>query len=176
MNQYCIPIAIDLYPLIKDIREYQRIPYQNVSVDNINPKLISFFNELKISLIGFSIFYKPASSLQIKPHSDFEGGDYVKLNFVYGGKNSKMIWYRVKNNIQDHSTYITGNTGLHTSYNFSDVEKVYEHHVGCPSIVQVGVPHSILNTEEPRWCLSMVMVDDRGEKIPMQEIKNILQL
>jgi hypothetical protein len=45
--------------------------------------------------------------------------------------------------------------------------------VKFPSIIQAGVPHNIVNYIEPRWCLSIVLVKQNGERLTMKESINI---
>lgn len=175
MNEYCIPLNLDLYPLNKPITDYGTIPYQTIDSTDINEKLHDFFNHHKLILSDFGLFYKPAPSF-IKPHTDCQGGDYVKLNYIYGGKDSKMIWYKTKEHILDKEN-ITGNAGLYIPYRFDEVEKIYEQTLSEFNIVQVGIPHNILNLIEPRWCLTIVLKHCMNHsRVTMQEIKNILNL
>ena len=175
MTNYCIPLTLDFYPLNKPITEYGTIPYQTIDAKDINVKLYDFLNQNKLILCNCGIFYKPALSF-IKPHTDCQGGDYVKLNYIHGGKDSKMIWYKTKDTIPSKEN-INGKAGSYIPYNLNEVEKIYEQTLSNYNIVQVGIPHNILNMIEPRWCLTIVIYHQSDySRVTMQEIKDILNL
>ena len=175
MNNYYSHLNLSLHPLNKPVTDYGTIPYQDIDPKDINVKLYDFFKQHNLKLSGFGLFYKPAHSF-IKPHTDWQGGDFVKLNYIYGGKDSKMIWYKTKDNIPIKESN-TGKPGLYIPYNFNEVEKIYEQTLSEYNIVQVGIPHNILNTVEPRWCVSMVVYHTSNHnRVAMQEIRNILKL
>jgi hypothetical protein len=175
MTDYCIPLTLDFYPLNRSITEYGTIPYQNIDLNDINPKLYDFFKKYNLGLSSFGLFYKPAPSF-IKPHTDCQGGDYVKINYIYGGKDSKMIWYKTKDTTNTISN-IRGKAGLFIPYHLNEVEKIYEQTLSEFNIVQVGIPHNILNMIEPRWCLTIVICHESDRsRVTMQDIKNILNV
>ena len=175
MTDYCIPLTLDFYPLNKSITEYGTITYQSIDPKDINLKLYDFFKQYNLALTSFGLFYKPTSSF-IKPHTDCEGGDYVKINYIYGGKDSKMIWYKTKDIIHTKES-ATGKPGSFIPYDLNEVEKIYEQTLSKYNIVQVGIPHNILNMLEPRWCLTIVVRHQSDySRVTMKDIKNILNL
>jgi hypothetical protein len=91
-------------------------------------------------------------------HSDRAiSGDYSKLNWIYGGKDSVMKWYTVKNSIQSTAPlYKTPIDSPSLQYKAADVELIHEQAVGKPSLVQVGCPHNVVNGPEERFCVSIV--------------------
>ena len=74
------------------------------------------------------------------------------------GKKSLMCWYSSKEGVTNHINY----TAIETkSINFTpnEVTLLHRQNVASPSIVQVGIPHNIINAAEERWCLSLVPID-----------------
>jgi hypothetical protein len=51
------------------------------------------------------------------------------------------------------------------AYDLHEVEIIGRQTVGFPSIVQAGIPHNIINYEEPRYCLSVVFVKNTGREL-----------
>jgi hypothetical protein len=175
MTDYCIPLTLDFYPLNKSITEYGTIPYQPIDPKDINLKLYDFFKQYNLALTSFGLFYKSTPNF-IKPHTDCEGGDYVKINYIYGGKDSKMIWYKTKD-ITHTKEGATGKPGSFIPYDLNEVEKIYEQTLSEYNMVQVGIPHNILNMLEPRWCLTIVVRHQSDySRVTMKDIKNILNL
>lgn len=92
---------------------------------------------------------------------------FAKLNFVYGAKGSRMVWHRLKPGYKivpqvtdDQKKYRTP-TGSNVAYvgvPSSECFPVASAQIGTPTLVDVGVPHSVLNsTREHRWCISIPM-------------------
>ena len=87
-----------------------------------------------------------------------------------------MIWYKTKDNIPIKENII-GKPGSYIPYNLNEVEKVYEQTLSGYNIVQVGIPHNILNMVESRWCLTIVIYHQSDySRVTMTEIKNILNI
>ena len=173
MNDYTFSLDLDFYPLNKPITDYSGTnPYHRLDSKDINPKLHDFLKQHNLAIANCTIFYRPKENF-LSPHTDFQGGDYVKLLYVYGGKDSKMIWYKIKDNIDTK----INTDAVYQIHQFDEVEKIYEDTLLKYNIVQVGIPHTILNSLEPRWCLTMVLEHQLDRRrVTMQEIKNILSI
>lgn len=90
---------------------------------------------------------------------------FAKLNFVYGAAGSRMFWYKLKPGYvivpqvtDDQKKYRTptGSNVAYVSIPGSECFPVASTAIGTPTLVDVGVPHSVLNnTDEHRWCISI---------------------
>jgi len=135
--------------------------------------LILLLYKLKLKIQLVELFYTNSYSFTTV-HTDGAGGDYTKMNFIYGGKDSKMIWYCVKSDIQ--KSINSTNIGTpYIGYELTEVDLIEECSVKFPSIIQVGVPHNILNYEEPRYCLSVILAKTIGRRITMNESLDIFK-
>jgi hypothetical protein len=191
MTDYCINLNLGIEPvdnvetlqsLIKDSTEYFHI----FSTLNLNSKYILFFAKLGIVIHHIEIFHS-TPGMFTPLHKDvsqvpFTPGDIVKLNYVYGGKDSVMNWWSVNDGV-DHivSVNAENNTGRIDSgpikgeshaYKFEDLTWLYGSSIGHLSIVQVGIPHNVQNREEERYCLSVVLLKD-GKRLTMSDAKEI---
>jgi hypothetical protein len=101
------------------------------------------------------IFYTPPGQ-QCGIHIDgFAVTDRASVNFVQGGKDSLMHWYKLNPNVGTTKQVETQAGTPYTLYEPHQVEHVFSHAVKWPSIVQVGVPHNITNQANgPRWAIS----------------------
>jgi len=166
---YCLDINLNINPLKEnlDIKSYGIHSHIEISLSDINYNLISFLSTLNLT-IGFAeLFYTPPFSFT-GIHIDSLGGDYTKLNYIYGGENSFMNWWKQKPNV---STVIK-NTAIdsqYISYRPSEVDLIDKQQVKFPSIVQVGIPHNIQNFKEPRYCLSLVLRKQDKTRLTMAE-------
>jgi len=169
----CVDINLSLNPLKEgiDIKSYNTANHIRFPLSNINNDLISLIDKLNLKILLTELFYtKPYVITKI--HIDVTGGDYTKLNYIFGGKDSEMLWYKPK----DNTTKSINKTPIDTSYisyALHEVEMIDKQFVKFPSIIQAGVPHNIINYSEPRWCLSIVLVKQNGERLTMKESKEI---
>ena len=165
----CFDINLHLNPLKEDIdiKSYGIDSHARLPISDINPDLIELFKSLDLKILLVEVFYtKPHRVTSI--HIDARGGDYTKLNYIYGGKNSKMVWYKPKNDIKKSvSTTSIGTPYL--EYKMSEVTKIEDKVVNFPSIIQAGIPHNIINQAEHRYCLSIVLIRNNDNRITMEE-------
>ena len=127
---------------------------------DIDPHLLNFLYQLDLTVFHAEAFYTvPKGKLFIHIDSD-RLSDNCKLNWVYGGSGSTMEWWE-RNNPNEPLTHKL--TDIGTKYIFFDrnkCTKVWEEEIGQPSLVNVGIPHSVNNpNDEGRWCLSFVIYD-----------------
>ena len=93
------------------------------------------------------------------PHQDCDHkNNYAKLNFVYGGKDSVMKWFKLNPGTELTSSLTEAGTKYLTVASFDDITEVYRTTVGFPSLVNVGHLHGVRNgTTEPRICYSFML-------------------
>lgn len=173
MNRYCInlsnvpdplivPVPVDKLHLYGATMIHKKIPDTL-----INPNLVDFLFKKGLKIGLAESFYLPAyDSLRI--HED--GGDQtdaLKINWVYGGEGSTMNWYEP---IADPIWYKTGLGVPFKGYTKDQVKLVYSCSVGCPSLLQVGPPHNVVNADRPRFCVSLVISNiEQGEMASFNE-------
>jgi hypothetical protein len=165
----CIDINLNLNPLKEgiDVKSYGTEIHTRFSISDINPDLIILLERLDLKILLVELFYtKPHTFTGI--HIDVTGGDYTKLNYIFGGKDSLMMWYKVKDNVVKSTSKTSINTS-YISYNPLEVSLIDKRSVRFPSIVQVGIPHNIINYSEPRYCLSIVLVRNTGERLTIKD-------
>lgn len=166
----CVNLNLNIHPLREgiDINSYGTTKHIIVSVNDINHDLMSFLNTLNLTVKFVELFYTPPYFFS-KIHTDNLGGDYVKLNYIFGGKDSFMFWWKPKLDTSTQPVKTSINS-LYIGYHETDVDLVDKQQVKFPSIVQVGVPHNIENFEEPRYCLSLVLrKQDDNTRLTMAE-------
>ena len=173
MNKFCVDLNIKLTPLKKEISLYGTDMHQRIQSSELNPLLLEFFRKHRLGVQLVEMFYNPPHNISTI-HIDSFGGDYSKINFVWGGGASVMNWYAIKpGGVASRRT-----TGIGTkSVCFSDneVDLLHSQPVHSPSIVQVGIPHNITNGDAPRWCLSIVPVKLNGSRLTIDETTKIFK-
>ena len=157
MNKYCAYLNIP-FPLFKDNidpLQLQRIRHFKLDKSEIlSNEIQEWFASLKLDILLVEVFYTPPNEISTI-HYDSVGGNYTKLNWQFGGKNSKMNWYST-NGLHSHtkvSTPIGSNSAI---FKPDDVTQIHSQAIQNPSLVQVGIPHNIENFNEDRWVVSIV--------------------
>ncbi len=91
----------------------------------------------------------------------YEITDFPKMNFVYGNKQSPMIWYNVKDVQEQINPKYTCIDTRYLEFDKSQVEEAARTLIKNPTIVQAGVPHTVsLEGDSPRWVVSISFVKD----------------
>lgn len=170
---YCKSLNLTVSPLINEsdiVKQTER--HIEISLDRINPILYAY-----LKLLGVRVSY--AECFRLNPyqenniHTDTVRGDYVKINWIYGGKDSTMSWYTPNTNTTKNLMYTaTGTT--YENYTVDEVTLAHRQSLKSPSLVQVGVPHDVQNYSEVRHALSFVIA--KGDnRLTMTEAVDIFK-
>lgn len=144
--------------------------------DYINPELIKFLDTLNLQVTYVESFFKNRGHTgKGDVHVDCEGGNYVKLNWVFGAGESLMCWYEPKDNLQK-STCISPTKTSFLKYKEFEVNLIESAPIKNPTIVQVGIPHNVINVTENRLCISVVICT-KGikQRVSMQQALDIFK-
>ena len=159
MSKHCIPLNLKINPVTVDHSTFKNAYQTTIHAKYLNPDILSFLKKYDMRVSYAEAFYSPPNYIQ-KIHTDNSGGDYVKLNFVYGGAGSNMHWYKVKEGVKPGTTNFTPDEGTtYIPWNPSMVDLVESNDLAYPSFVQVGCPHNITNANEHRLCILLVLID-----------------
>jgi hypothetical protein len=131
----------------------------------LSTEIKDFFIHQKQYIAVVEIFYMvPNGSVAIHI-DDTEPGDFTKINWIFGGKNSKMIWYERKDSSKKAalaSSY--RNTGaLH--FTKDEVTEMHREYLQGPNLLQVGCPHTVVNGSEERFCVGVVFKNDKTTNV-----------
>ena len=172
MNPYCVDLNWNI-PLLAphvDINIFKKQYHTKGDIEDIHPIMLQHLASkgMKISLV--ETFYSKPNYIQ-SIHIDVAGGDYSKLNWVFGGANSLMHWYKLKTGVSE-KLKINSIGKTYSDYDIDQVELIHSQPIGKPSLIQVGIPHNITNGPEERLCICLVMVN-KG-RISMQKAIDLL--
>lgn len=131
----------------------------------ISKEAIDFFNDHGISITSVELFYRRPSPQWGIVHIDNDGSfDRLNINFVIGGDDSVMGWFKTKTLDAGYTT--VGDTGaVPRRYHSSEVELIHTASIKQPSLIQGGVPHAILNTKKQRWCVCANIRDSKTQHV-----------
>lgn len=152
-----LPFETDMQALVIAARTPTTLMHYPFSIDNMDPRVLEFLSDFGLTFSHMEVFHTPPlSTLPI--HIDGpRQSNLVKLNWCFGAPGSKMLWWKLKQG----TVMKEGVTPVDTRYLFAeqrDCVMIEAARIGTPTLVNVGVPHSILNqTGEPRWVLSGVL-------------------
>jgi hypothetical protein len=164
MSIYCNHVLIDIPPLdpVRFSKDniFSKFVTRSSSISNqdINPVLVDF-----LASVGLYIppnkrnlsFLSPPYYAESNIHIDsFElTHDRTALNFVYGGEDSTMNWYKPVDS-NNKGTHFIGVGYRCIMFSEDEVALVHQVRVGFPSLINTGIPHNITIKESPRLCLS----------------------
>lgn len=179
MSDYCVYLNLNINPVTIDHDKLKKNYQTPIDFENINHDFIIFLKNLGIQIWYIESFYsRPYANLNKQGiHTDCMGGDYVKINFIYGGRGSLMHWYKVKET--SSAPAVVEKTPINTQYipwRSDMVDLVESDPLIYPSLVQAGCPHNVTTTKEDRLCITVVLVDlITKERLTMAEAKLRLQ-
>lgn len=101
--------------------------------------------------------YEPFEGLGI--HIDGSSiDDRCKINVIYGGSKSEMLWYAPKNDTVRPILKETSIGTKYLKYEESDLVVLEKTELHGANVVKVGIPHSIQNYSEYRMCFSIPLI------------------
>ena len=144
-------------PEVVDFNEFQE---REINMDHIDARLIDFLDSLDIEAVHARYFFSVPSNIY-NIHKDKPGNyEYARLNWIFGGADSKMIWYAPKPNIKVE--WIRNKLGERIRrYPVTDCIELEQKHLTGPNLVNVGILHSMHGGTEKRHCYSFFLRDKR---------------
>lgn len=173
VNKYCINLNIKLMPDVVILlqtaqdshagqlhvfKQFQSMKYAKSFDDYLKP-----FN---VSICKTEIFYTPPGHV-MPIHSDTPdlGKNHTKINWVFGDPGHKMYWWKPRDGVKLDQTP-TDVGMVYTNYNMEDCDLLWTAEAGCPSMVNVGIPHNVYNsTKRGRWNISFTILDNDTNEI-----------
>ncbi len=189
INQYSTDLNIPFSPFKNDahpndlyktiiMNKFVAKHHLEVPVTDLNPDLVEWFKQHNLEIYLVELFSKlpNPSRAANRIHSGGNGDpDKTKINWVWGGKNSYMIWYDKLNEAKPTEVGYLSSSAQITYY--ADLEEidpvpVHRHQLIYPmaTLVQIALPHAVENPEETRWCLCLITRDiTTGQRLGYQE-------
>ena len=152
-------------------------------LDKISPRLIppdqfpKEFTEWLENFVGLTV--EASELFCLRPYGTYnihsDGNEYpnqkAKLNFVIGGKGSKMLWYEpqcletfTSNRAARLIDYENGNHGGYVAVKPEEVKEVHSAELIDFCIVDAGAFHTVKNADEVRIAWSLVLADCNTKK------------
>lgn len=193
MNKFCVDIDFKI-PLVRDeasLENFKSGHHHVLTKESdkrqfLNPEIVKIFDDLKLKIWLITIFYK------LPDQSNVEGGynihidgdpflekdkqlrDVVKINWISNPGDSVMNWYKPKNQIKKEVSSSVVKT-FYVKYNIDEVELEYTKSLKNTHIVQVGIPHDVMQVNVPRQCVSVALADQSGKRLTMGEAVEIFK-
>lgn len=150
-------------------------PHYRIPLEKINPEITDMLLDLGIK-VNFAECFNRGPGQHSGIHTDYNtNGEKVKVNWIYGGKDSTMLWYEPKPDVSGTNSITVANTN-YTSYSNDDVTHLLtlETKPSIPYLIQAGTPHSVENFLENRTCISLVLYDMNGKHLKMFDAIKLL--
>ncbi len=167
VNKYCINLNLGVPPDISELLHRAQVhhknrldKYKHFEVMDLQGHTDAILRKFGARCGHQEIFYSPPG-FEISIHTDNGeiGKDHCKINWVFGAPGSKMYWWNPKENSGPESLLTDINT-KYLNFKKQDCDLLWSAEVGCPGLINAGIPHSMHNsTTEGRWCVSIMIVD-----------------
>jgi len=173
---YCVPLNLDLklfkssddtISFIRNNPLWASSPYKlyfRVDTSELSDELLELFEKHNQQVKLIEVFYVyPNAETGI--HTDgFRRGDFPKLNFVFGGEDSTMNWWKISDEYKrkEYSQGIYTKSLIEADsiiYEKTDVDFAYSKTLSGAALIQAGSPHNIVNKHQDRFCVSFIFAD-----------------
>lgn len=165
-------------PFFKDDINYDSFPktfHGSVPESYLSNELLKIIQSTGLTIRLVETFFRnpnrnPRSPIHVDAGGRFT--DIAKLNYIFRGNGSKMLWYQPLNDNK-----IISKTPINTSYisyELDQVKLIESVELHGPAIIQAGVPHSIINETEDRLCVSVVLFNS-SRPATMNEVLTLFE-
>lgn len=175
-NKYCIDLELDIYPIKEDVlADVEQRPHTELFEHDFTDEIVAFFASQGLRITFAEVFNRYLDSPSTI-HSDAkESTDAAKINWIFGGGDSRMNWWKPLVDKANESK-----TTLNLNYKFyheHECELLHTQQVGFPSIVQVAIPHNVTMLADHRICISVFLsrINDERTCLPFDELVEILK-
>jgi len=175
MNNFCKKLK-DIHIDLTNFNRLRSSPPNSIEIinyPNIDKNLIALLKRLNVYVSRAEVFYIPANN-NLPIHIDLDKfSNIVKLNWVFGEGN--MVWW--KPNSENYRCHTTPIGTKYLLFQENECTEIYREKIGFPSLVNVGIPHSVINNSNlPRWCISHNIHSISTKKqLEWDEANNMLQ-
>jgi len=161
MNQYCNYLN---FPHIDvDLSIYKKNKRNQIRVfrDIMGVELNDILDKLNIDIQWVEVFYLGDNANHSIHCDGHELDNKAKLNYIVGGKDSVMTWYKPTSEDKIEKRTSPANT-IYLGINNEDVIATYNTEMKEGFyLVNVGQFHNVWNKNEDRYCLSACLIDSR---------------
>jgi len=176
MNNLCIHLKSSL-TLLKETYDPFSAPlgHSKLDTEHINDEFFRLIDSLNLKLLYVEIFVK-GPNYGPGVHVDHGKISMAKLNWVYGGKDSYMTWYKViPEKVSNLRINVTPINSYSVVYPEDTVEEIFRSEIRCPSMIQSGIPHGIHTSDEARYCYSAVLLHKERGRLTFQEMVDLFK-
>jgi hypothetical protein len=168
MNNWYMHLKL---PFEVDLREHamfgdplsKSLGHSPIDKTVLGEELLTLLADREIDISHSEAFHTPPKT-QLPIHIDHDTiGNHVKMNFCYGAPGSKMIWWTLKDPTKVPAYRYSTIGTKYIGFSMSECRTVKQTEIGRPTLVNIGQPHSVINTtNEHRWVISVVLWDKRN--------------
>jgi hypothetical protein len=158
-NIFCKHLDLD-FNIDLTIIEQFKTQVQNKSIvfriPSIDIGLQNFLKPLDITAQTPACFYTPPNAGRGWHHIDsLQLDNRVKLNYIVGGKNTVMQWFKFNGHEQHVLKQENELGGGYLKFYPKVCELIWEEELKSPSLINAGIPHNVKNNSNSgRWAIS----------------------
>jgi hypothetical protein len=125
-------------------------------IQSVDKNLQNFLNTLGVITRTPACFYTPPNSSREWHHIDsLQLDNRVKLNYIVGGENTVMQWFKFNGTEQHILKQENELGGGFLKFYPEACELIWEEELKSPSLINAGIPHNVKNNSNSgRWAIS----------------------
>jgi len=162
MQNLYLPLKFPVNFFKTEFPKSEYVQHRQVLFDKsyISPDYVDLVNSLGLSLTHAEVFYSKPNIYYPIHQDQHTMTDFPKINFITGGVDSEMHWYKPK--LHGKALFTTVQT-KYLKYEPNEVELIHSTKLPPISLVQAAVPHNV-TTNKVRWCVSTVYTHNSGKR------------
>ena len=126
----------------------------------VNKEIHDFFNSLNLDVLGGRYFYCMPNQTYNLHVDNISITGWTRINWIYGGEGSEMIWYDLKPGKSPTVYKNTLGVDVH-GYDINDCDEICRSSLSSVALVNVSIIHTLKNQNVPRRCYS-INVSSKG--------------
>ena len=161
-NIFCKHLNLDFDFDLSVINQFKETKdSKSFSLTTIDNNLQDFLKPLGIITTPPTCFYTAPSTNRGLHHIDsLELDNMVKLNYIIGGNNTIMQWFKFHGDEKNIISQYNKLGGGYLKFDPIMCELIWEEELKSPSLVNAGIPHNVKNKSNTgRWSISYTLFD-----------------
>jgi hypothetical protein len=160
-----LDIPVSFIPFAVDPPVGRQTSEQLMDTKHVNAEIHQWLMSIGLISPRMRIFHSTPHSRYLH-HVDIRDpwpNDFVFLNFAYGGTGSTMSWFMPRSGSKPyHSSNEVNNQIL--SWDPDDCIEICRAEIGKPSLINTGIPHTLIPGTTSRVCYSMSLFEKNGQR------------
>jgi hypothetical protein len=148
--------------------DFNHAQHFSMPLTALNQSFIDWLQERNLSASFLEVFYLPAHCTVRRIHTDLDHitDQAAKINFIIGGEDSPMQWFKLKTGARSYlginrapEDVNQGVVSPYLSWSRDECEIIDQAILSGSNLIHAGIPHVVFTNTKPRVAVSVVVRD-----------------